>query len=751
MDGTLTIAPAGVILTANGGTETYDGTEKTVTGFTPSVPGLAFAGVSASGSGTNVGDYPATFTGLTLDVTRDTTGNYVVTNSVDGTLTVMPRPVTVTADSGSKDYDGTPLVVSGFTAEGLLPGDTLTVAMTAESTITDVGMRPNVIGTVDGVTVTTGVATDIGNYSVTTVDGTLAIMKIALTIIANDAGKTYGEELAFGGTEFTTVPAALPNGEHVSSVSITSAMAADASTAVGIYVDEIAPFYPVQGIDTNNYDIVFSNGTLTVTQAVLTITVNDSVWKVGKPRPDYSFADFSDQLKAGDTVADVTGGTGLATDVDYSNVVWSVSLPTVLDAGTYANEIWLDAASLNGARAANYSIVTIPGALTIKAGEADLKTSISATLNWNTGLLDLELTVLNAGDGEVDPDCDYWVELKPGEPGSEENVSVDRTFYIDSPTGTLLSDSDYVDLTSKVKTSLLSIGNGDAVFDPGETVVLGGVSIYHWKRWTPEKFINPDTFFAVGNLSARVKEVYALRGTASAATLDVRNAVAPVENTAVATQMSNADVVDFGDFTASSAATYTGWLRNGDGRLVALIKVTTTAAKKPGKRSKSVITVKPFDGSRKRTYRTSILPGGNPTDEFGVTYGNLGLSGEMEGCAVFAGRDLAKAKAGTPERDLLKSIPKGAWMLAVDAGGMYVSTVNVGKNGKAKIKGTFSNGKRALLSAQGVFVAGRDFAIPVMNAKKGTGYVLWIDAGGAAEVSDAVVVEGAAGSAKKRK
>ena len=48
--GTLTIDPAGVKLTANSGTETYDGSEKTVTGFRNSVSGLTFDGVSATGA-----------------------------------------------------------------------------------------------------------------------------------------------------------------------------------------------------------------------------------------------------------------------------------------------------------------------------------------------------------------------------------------------------------------------------------------------------------------------------------------------------------------------------------------------------------------------------------------------------------------------------------------------------------------------------------------------------------------------------
>jgi len=87
---TFTISPASVTLTANSGTELYDGTEKTITGFTCSVDGLTFTGVSASGSGTDAGEYDVTFSGVTINTTTDDTGNYVVTGTTNGKLTIMP-------------------------------------------------------------------------------------------------------------------------------------------------------------------------------------------------------------------------------------------------------------------------------------------------------------------------------------------------------------------------------------------------------------------------------------------------------------------------------------------------------------------------------------------------------------------------------------------------------------------------------------------------------------------------------------
>ena len=522
------------------------------------------------------------------------------------------------------------------------------------------------------------------------------------------------------------------------------------------------PFHAVTGINTNNYDIVFSNGTLTVTQALLTVTVNDATWRVGKSRPEYSFADFSAQLKGGDTMAGITGGRGLASDVTFTNAVWNATEPTDTDKGEYPEEIWLDVVSLDGARAANYVIETVPGKLTITSGEPALKTTVSATLNWNTGLLDLELAIRNEGDAEVDANADFWVQLTPGAAASGALASVDRTHYLVSPMGTVTNGSDYIDLTAVVKSLLRAVGNGDEVFDPGEAITLRGVSVYHWKRWSPELFIDENNFFVAGKLDDFLANGGSSNGGQTgpvvSAKVEGETTVASEEPQAMASQGVSASAetlsatpLNLGDFTASSPVTYTGWLRDGAGGIAALIKVTTTAVKKEGAYARSTIAVTPFDGSKKRRYRSEILPGGNPTDEFGVTYGNLGLAGTLEGCTIVAGRDFARAKTGTPEKALADSMPVGAWTLPDGTVGATGLTVTVGRRGKAKVRGTLSDGKALLVSAQGVLVEGRDFAIPVMNAKKGIGFVAWIAESGAVTVTDVSRAERATSSAKKMK
>ena len=735
---------------------TFAGTEFTITAGSlaagASVDSVALASDGAAADAAYRAEgYPITASGAQGTDLE----NYEITY-LPGTLTIARLPLTITATDKTKAYgeevafEGTEFTVSGGT---LLQGDSVdSVTLASEGASAGAAYKEGGYP----ITASDAQGTGLDKYDITYVDGTLTITKRELLITANDATKAYGEVLAFtGGTNEFTVVGDLQNGEEVTSVTITSEKASDPGTEAGEYADAIVPFYEVTGIDTNNYDIVFSNGTLTVTQAVLTITVNDATWKVGKPRPEYSFADFSSQLKAEDAVADITGGDGLATDVAYTNVVWGASEPTRADVKTYEDEIWLDPASLGGGKAANYAITIEPGDLTVLSADPILTASVSASVNWDTGLLDLELAVSNVGDGEVDPESDYWVQLKPGEAANGEIASVERTFYLDSPTGTLSNGCDYVDLTAQVRAALRSAGNGNEVFDPGETVTLTGVRVYHWKRWSPEAFLDANAFFAAGRLEEQGSKLRAQKSKADeqetvedeqeegGARVQEDVAEMPGEELQTESETLDApatqDVATLGDFRASSAATYAGWLRDDSGKLVALLKVKTTKVKKAGARARSVITVTPFDGSRKRTYRTSVLPGGNPTDEFGVTYGDLGLGGELDGYTVLAGRDLSKVKADAL-KGMYSGVPEGVWTLAfAEASGYAALSVSVAKKGKAKVSGMRPDGKKVSISAQGVLVDGKAFAVPVMNAKKGIAFVVWIDGAGNLTVSDIAV------------
>lgn len=510
LNGTLTVTNAHLTIIANSTNKVY-GAELSFEGseFTIESPGLlnddTVTSVTLTSAGTPAtapcGEYPIE----PSDALGEGLGNYSITYS-NGTLTVTQALLTVTANSTNRVY-GTPFEFTGteFTIgyPGLRNGDTITnVTLTCAATNATTGCGEHTIAA------TNALGKGVENYRITYETGTFDVDPFKIWITADDTNKVYGSAVEFAGTEFTLNTAdgsPLPNGEKVETVTITSVPATNLAAAVDEYVKAIVPSHEVTGsanFKTNNYEIVFSNGTLTVTQAPLTVTVNDTTYHIKKPWPPrYSFADFSDQLKADDTIADVTGGTGLATDILYTNAYWNVDTPEEGNESVYTNEIWATLESFDGPGATNYLITVDAGDLTVDTALPDLKIAMMNYLDKGKGLVELRMTIRNDGDGEVDPDSNYWVELVPGGPvTSSLGNYYPRSYCLDSPTGTMPDGYDYLDLTKKVKSALKSTGNHDEVFDPGDEVTVGGILYFHYSRQPLDKFADLDKFFVFGQL-----------------------------------------------------------------------------------------------------------------------------------------------------------------------------------------------------------------------------------------------------------
>ncbi|MBR0464248.1 MAG: FecR domain-containing protein [Clostridia bacterium] len=164
--GTLTVTPAEATVTTSSASKPYDGTpltgEATATGFAESDGVTVTAVGTITNAGTAVNNY-------TIDWGSGSASNYTVTEEI-GVLTVTPAKATVTTNSASKPYDGTPLTGEA-TAVGFAEPDGVTV--TATGSITDPGSVTN------GYTIDWG-SGDPANYAVTETLGTL-------TVTANDA------------------------------------------------------------------------------------------------------------------------------------------------------------------------------------------------------------------------------------------------------------------------------------------------------------------------------------------------------------------------------------------------------------------------------------------------------------------------------------------------------------------------------------------------------------------------------------
>jgi len=254
---TFTINPAEVTLRANSGTKTYDGTEQTVNGFTSSVNELTFEGVSASGSGTNKGEYPVTFTGVTIGTTKDASGNYVVTGTTNGTLTISPKPLTVTADAKSKAYGEADPTLT-YTSEGLINDDAITGTLSREA--------GDNVGTY---AITVGDLTAGNNYEIVFTSANLNINQVELTITANDHTITYGDAPADNGVTYSGFV-----GTEDESV-LGGTLDYDFSYTQYGDVGDAYTITP-KGLTSNNYNITFTSGYLTVTAKTVGIDWTDT-------------------------------------------------------------------------------------------------------------------------------------------------------------------------------------------------------------------------------------------------------------------------------------------------------------------------------------------------------------------------------------------------------------------------------------------------------------------------------------------
>ena len=222
--GTLTVyaADTELVITAPSGTWEYDGTTHStgnnVTATWPSADDAAKYAVTAtvSGSVKDVGDGTVAneIDKKSIKITEKSTGNNVTANydtskitTVNGTLSVYARQVTLTSESADKPYDGTALTAPSVTVSGsgFVYGEVEQDSIRATGSIVKVGSATNTIA------YTTAGAFKENNYNITKNEGTLTIRQNATLITVASAGdsKTYdGTPL----TNHTITTTGLPDG-----------------------------------------------------------------------------------------------------------------------------------------------------------------------------------------------------------------------------------------------------------------------------------------------------------------------------------------------------------------------------------------------------------------------------------------------------------------------------------------------------------------------------------------------------------
>ena len=268
-----------------------------------SVPG-EFAYTPGFGAVLSAGDSQT----LHVDFTPTDTAKYSNT-SMNVSINVKKAAVTITANSINKTY-GNSMSFAGteFTADGLVPGDTVTsVSLTSAGAVSSA----TVSGSPYSIVLSAAAGTDLANYDVTYVNGSLTVNQKALSITANDLSKAYGDTVTFAGTEFAAN--GLANGDTVTSVVLNSAgAAADAAVDGGLY-PIVASGAVGMGLD--NYNITYVNGSLTVNPAGISLSLSSSRGKSTQGRSVTFIATFVG-----------TGATGTVTFLDGETVLGDTTL-----------------------------------------------------------------------------------------------------------------------------------------------------------------------------------------------------------------------------------------------------------------------------------------------------------------------------------------------------------------------------------------------------------------------------------------
>ncbi len=343
-DLTVTAVSTQIVITANSKTEVYSGQAVTDSNYT--YTGKLAEGdkleVEVVGSQTDKGSSDNVV--KSYKVTRDgvdVTHNYTFGASQKGTLTVTPRPVTLTSGGGEKEYDGTPLTNPTVTVggSGFVAGEGATYNVTGSQL--DEGSSSN------SFTYELNEGTLAANYIIETKEGELTVKPILteITITANSGEKMYdGSALINGGYTFTS--GILVDGDVLTAVVEGSQLNAGSSA-------NVVKSYRVMRGETDvtaNYRFAESvDGKLTVTarKVVMTSADDEKVYD-GTPLTNDEITVTGDGFIEGEGVTyDVTGSQ--------------------LDVGSSDNSFTYE---LNeGTLAENYIIETEEGKLTVTSPE----------------------------------------------------------------------------------------------------------------------------------------------------------------------------------------------------------------------------------------------------------------------------------------------------------------------------------------------------------------------------------------------
>lgn len=370
-----------VELTANSETYTYDGTEKSVNGFTGAPAGADFSAITVGAKGTDAGTYDANFAEGTVG-TVDATKKYIVTVANNGALVITPVAkvtVTITGKTKSEIYDGTEKTVSGYTVSidnSLYTENDFTFSGTATATGTDAGKYDMELKASDF----QNTNTNFTNVEFVIVDGQLEITKRNVTLTSATASKTYDGNPLTAQT-VTVTGDGFAEGEGAS-YNVTGTIT-NADT-----VNNTFTYTLNKGTKADNYNITKVEGKLTIDPIVLEVTVTIE----GNTKSETY--DGTEKTVSGYEVVSISNE--LYTEKDFTLKEGVTGTITQINAGNYLMGLAFENISKNFA---NVKFIVTDGSLEIKQRDVTI-TGESASKTYNGKVQEITgITVEGLVDG----------------------------------------------------------------------------------------------------------------------------------------------------------------------------------------------------------------------------------------------------------------------------------------------------------------------------------------------------------------
>ncbi len=352
-EGTLSITPVTdevtVTIKGNSKTTPYNGTVQSVGGYTvESISNTLYTSTDftlngqAKAAGKDAAKYP-----MNLDATQFVNNNTNFSNvkfeiAEDGQLVINPRTVTLTSETASKDYDGTPLTRPNVKAEGnFVDGEVTKVEATGSVTYVSEGDVTNTI------VITEGENFKESNYSITKHEGTLSITEVdaevTVTIKGNKDAVTYdGNPHSVEGYEITDISNKLYTKDDVQFTGKAKAEGTEAGTyQMHLTKDQFSN----KNSNFKKVTFVVEDGSLTINRKSI-----DDQNRITVTKPENSKYN-GEEHRNKPTVTDTKTGKALVEDMDYT-LAYS---DNVTDAGTVTVTI-KGIGNYSGTTTTNYQI-----------------------------------------------------------------------------------------------------------------------------------------------------------------------------------------------------------------------------------------------------------------------------------------------------------------------------------------------------------------------------------------------------------